>query len=139
MANEPRQVFEGYTTVRLAADADTPSDQLVHVGTKVMVPPGTPIPTTFTAVGIGGFPGYGRMAPDAVQEWVIATPQDELLRYVNRIPGAGVWYDLEARRVWRKTADALRSGTPSSGELRTTLKALYDAAVTNHTTPAPPA
>lgn len=138
MAKDARQVFEGYATVRLAADADTPSDMLVHVGTKVMVGPELqPIPTTFTADGIGGFSGYGRTASDGALEWVIATAQDELLRFVNRIPGAGVWYDTEARRVWRRAADDLRARGASSGELRTMLKAMYDAAVANHAAPPP--
>jgi hypothetical protein len=119
--------FDGYVTVRYAADADTPADLLTHVGTKIMVPAAEPIPTTYTNPGPGGFAGYGRMGNDGVQEWVLAGVQDELLRFVNRIPPEGSWADTEARRVWRRTADDWRKGINSTGEIKPLLAALYPA------------
>lgn len=122
--------FENYVTVRYAADADTPTDMLTHVGTKIMVPVSEPIPSTYTNPGPGGLAGYGRTGADGVQEWVVSAAQDELLRFVNRIPGAGGWVDVEARRVWRRAADDLRAAGASSAELKPMLSNMFAAGQT---------
>lgn len=121
--------FENLKPVRLAADADTPAELLAHINTIVMVPVSQAIPTT-SGSQLAGFNGYGRTGTDGKDEWVLAGVQDELLRFVNRIPGAGGWVDVEARRVWRRAADDLRAAGASSAELKPMLSNMFAAGQT---------
>ncbi len=131
--------FETLKLIVLAADADTPPALLTHVGTKVMIPQGEQVPTTYTTPGIAGIPGYGRTGSDGSAEWVMQGSRDELLAYVNKLPPAGTWQVDDSRLAWRRGARQLREMGASSAELRAILRDLLYAAHAEFTFAAPPA
>lgn len=132
--------FDDLIPVTLVADAETPTDLVPFAGRVIGVPPGTALPTDGSGVFLGKFTGYARNTGSG-WEWVMAPAQDQLLRAINRIPGAAGWSDLEARRVWRAAFKQLRDRGINGPELGAVVPLLYSAAVANHIAAqqAPPA
>ena len=115
------------------ADADTPASLAGWAGRIVGVPPGTPLPAygkldSITVSGITLW-GYLREDQNGNKQWVIAGQPNPNVVAINAIPVHGSWTSLTARQVYYDIGQSLLGLGVSGSDLRSGLKALYDAAV----------
>jgi hypothetical protein len=117
----------------LVADGDTPPALTGYAGRIVGVPAGVQLPPlgTLDSITVGAVTvhGYLRPAAGGTLEWVMAAPLNPTLVAVNAIPSTGAWTDLAARQVYYSIGQVLLGVGVTGADLRTGLKALYDAAV----------
>lgn len=123
--------FDNMITVKLVADADTPqADAEQFAGKEYVVPNDTPLATDGSGTFLGRFPGYARNV-GAGWEWVMGQPTDQVMRAVNRAPGADGWVDLDCRRRVRQIFRDLRSNGVPGPHLVTWAAELYAAIQTD--------
>lgn len=116
----------------LVSDADTPALLTQYAGRIVGIPEGKTLPDVDTLIIQGAsVPGFRRNGPSGL-EWMMRGPQDPDAQFVNTIPGPGGWTRPESKATYMQTGKALREFGVPSPQLRTGLKQLYDAAVSNH-------
>lgn len=128
--------------VQFTADADTPAEYLTWDQKILLI-----APEYLTALGSGpsnpgiliGVRGYHMAGGPTGHQWLMAAPVTNAIRdQLLAIPGAHSWTVTAARTTYRNVAITLIRdyGVPGP-DVVTALQSLYNAAVTNYTTPAP--
>jgi hypothetical protein len=118
----------------LVADADTPAAMQQYNGRIVGVPQGITLPTTIDSVTIAGITvwGYARTDSSGNIQWVMRAPVNPDQVYIDGLPGAGGWLNLDARGVYYAAGLALLQVGVSSPDMRLWLGRLFTAAIAEH-------
>lgn len=121
----------------LEADADTPATYLPYAGRVVLIHPedmpgmGSGPTDPGKLLGILGYPNG--VNAQGMTRYLMTPALDQVTKdFIDSIPLPKVWLDTTKRNVYRTVARQLIRdyGVPAA-DVRTALKALYDAAVAN--------